>query len=53
MTVQPAERPDPVEPFEDAEIEATLAAHDEWLAAGCPGARSHEVVMAELLGHHQ
>jgi len=29
------------------------AAHDEWLAAGCPGARSHEDVVAELLGHHQ
>ena len=41
------------EALEEAEIEATLAAHDEWLAAGCPGARSHEDVMAELLGHHQ
>ena len=35
------------------EIEATLAAHDEWVAAGCPGARSHEDVMAELLGSGQ
>jgi hypothetical protein len=35
--------------LEEAEIEATLAAHDEWVAAGCPGARSHEDVMAELL----
>jgi hypothetical protein len=35
---------------EEAEIEATLAAHDEWVTAGCPGARSHEEVMAELLG---
>lgn len=83
MTVQPADRPDPDEPYEvihlggeaaaivplaelrrlraverhaspdaleEAEIEATLAAHDEWVAAGCPGARSHEDVMAELLG---
>jgi len=33
--------------------EATLAAHDEWVAAGCPGARSHEDVMAELLGSGQ
>ena len=33
---------------EDAEIEATLAAHDEWVAAGCPGAMSHAEVMAEL-----
>ncbi len=38
------------EALEEAEIEATLAAHDEWVAAGCPGARSHEEVMAELLG---
>jgi len=41
------------EALEEAEIEATLAAHDEWLAAGCPGARSHEDVMAELLGSDQ
>ena len=36
--------------LEDAEVEATLAAHDEWVAAGCPGALSHEEVMAGLLG---
>jgi hypothetical protein len=30
------------EVLEKAEIEATLAAHDEWVAAGCPGARPHE-----------
>ena len=41
------------ETLEEAEIEATLAAHDEWVAAGCPGARSHEDVMAELLGSDQ
>ncbi len=41
------------EALEEAEIEATLAAHDEWIAAGCPGARSHEDVMAELLGSDQ
>jgi hypothetical protein len=35
------------EALEEAEIEATLAAHDEWLAAGCPGARSHEDVMVD------
>jgi DNA-binding MarR family transcriptional regulator len=34
-------------------VEATLAAHDEWVAAGCPGARSHEDVMAELLRSDQ
>jgi hypothetical protein len=41
------------EALEEAEIEATLAAHDEWVAAGCPGVRSHEDVMAELLGSDQ
>jgi len=41
------------EALEEAEIEAALAAHDEWVAAGCPGARSHEDVMAELLGSDQ
>jgi hypothetical protein len=41
------------EALEEAEIEATLAAHDEWVAAGSPGARSHEEVMAELLGSDQ
>jgi hypothetical protein len=41
------------EALEKAEIEATLAAHDEWVAAGRPGARSHEDVMAELLGSGQ
>lgn len=35
---------------EDAEIEATLAGHDEWARAGRPGARSHGDVMADLLG---
>jgi hypothetical protein len=38
---------------EEAEIEATLMAHDEWIAAGCPGALSHEEVVAELLGTDQ
>jgi hypothetical protein len=41
------------EALEEAEIEATLAAHDEWVAAGCPGALSHEEVMAELLGSNR
>jgi hypothetical protein len=34
---------------EDAEIEATLAGHDEWVRTGRPGAKSHDDVMAELL----
>ena len=38
------------EALEEAEIEATLAAHDEWVGAGCPGALSHEEVLAQLLG---
>lgn len=37
------------EALEEAEIEATLAQHDEWAAAGCPGALSHEEAMAALL----
>ena len=37
------------EALEEAEIDATLAAHEEWVAAGCHGARSHEDVIAELL----
>jgi hypothetical protein len=41
------------EALEEAEIEATIAAHDKWVAAGCPGARSHEEVMAELLTSDQ
>jgi hypothetical protein len=36
--------------LEEAEIEATLAAHREWVAAGRPGAVSHEEAMTELLG---
>jgi hypothetical protein len=47
---QAVERHASPEALEEAEIEATLAVHDEWVAAGCPGARSHEDVMAELLG---
>jgi hypothetical protein len=39
------------EALEEAEIEAALATHDEWVAAGCPGALSHEEVMADLLGN--
>lgn len=35
--------------LEEADVEATLAAHREWVAAGRPGAVSHEEAMAELL----
>jgi hypothetical protein len=43
------ERHASAEALEEAEADAVLAAHDEWAASGCPGARSHEDVTAELL----
>ncbi|HUY50904.1 MAG TPA: hypothetical protein VMV92_35235 [Streptosporangiaceae bacterium] len=47
--LQAVQRHAPVELLEEAEVEATLAAHREWVAAGRPGAVSHEEAMAELL----
>jgi hypothetical protein len=47
--LQAIERLAPAEVVESAEIESTLAAHREWVAAGRPGAVSHELAMAELL----
>jgi len=44
------ERLAPAEVVEEAEIEATLAAHREWVAAGRPGEVSQEAAAAELLG---
>ena len=44
------ERNASAEVLEDAEAEASLAGPDEWVRAGRPGARSHDDVMAELLG---
>jgi hypothetical protein len=35
--------------LEEVEVEATLAAHQEWVAAGRPGAVAHDEAMAELL----
>jgi len=35
--------------IEQAEIEAASQAHERWVAAGRPGARSHDDVMSELL----
>ncbi len=43
------ERLAPAEILEEADIETTLAAHREWVAAGRPGAVSHDEAMAELL----
>jgi hypothetical protein len=48
--LQALERLAPAEVVEEAEIETTLAAHREWVAAGRPGAVSHAEAMAELLG---
>lgn len=47
--LQAVERLAPAGVVESAEIESTLAAHREWVAAGRPGAVSHEEAMAELL----
>jgi len=47
--LQAVERLAPAEVVESAEIETTLAAHREWVAAGRPGAVSHEQAMADLL----
>ena len=44
------ERHASAEALEEAEIEATLASHRAWVAAGRPGAVSHEEAMTELLG---
>ncbi len=44
------ERRASAEILEEAEVEATLTAHREWVAPGRPGAVSHEEAMAELLG---
>lgn len=48
--LQAVERLAPAEVVEEAEIQTTLAAHHEWVAAGRPGAVSHDEAMAELLG---
>lgn len=48
--LQAVERLAPPEVVEEAEIETTLAQHQEWVAAGRPGAVSHAEAMAELLG---
>jgi hypothetical protein len=50
LRLQAVERLAPAEVVEEAEIETTLAAHREWVAAGRPGAVSHDEAMAELLG---
>ena len=44
------ERRASAEDLEAAEADVVLQSHREWVAAGRPGALSHEKVMAELLG---
>jgi hypothetical protein len=39
----------PADVLEAAEADAVLTVHDEWVAAGRPGSRRHDDVMAELL----
>ena len=48
--LQAVQRHAPAELLEQAEVEATVTAHREWVAAGRPGAVSHEEAMAELFG---
>jgi hypothetical protein len=47
--LQAVERLAPAEVIESAEIEITLATHRAWVAAGRPGAVSHDQAMVELL----
>lgn len=47
--LQAVARRAPAALLEEAEIEATLAAHRDWVAAGRTGAVSHDEAMAELL----
>jgi hypothetical protein len=47
--VKAVERLAAAEAIESAEIQSTLTAHRDWVAAGRPGAVSHEQAMAELL----
>jgi hypothetical protein len=44
------ERRASAEDLDAAEADAVLEGHREWVAAGRPGAMSHEEFMAELLG---
>jgi hypothetical protein len=47
------ERRASAEDLDAAEADAVLEGHREWVAAGRPGAMSHEEFMAELLGGRQ
>jgi hypothetical protein len=49
LRLRAIERHASAEEVEEAEIEAAIQAHKRWIAAGCPGAQSHDDVMNELL----
>ena len=53
MTAHPAEPIPDSDPEEAAIAAADLREYREWVAAGRPGAVSHEEAMAELLGDTQ
>jgi hypothetical protein len=53
MTAHPAEPVPDADPDEAATAAAALREYREWVAAGRPGAVSHEEAMAELLGDTQ
>jgi len=50
VTAHPAEPVPDADPDEAATAAAALREYREWVAAGRPGAVSHEEAMAELLG---
>jgi hypothetical protein len=50
MTAYPAGPAPDADPDEAAVAAAALREYQEWVAAGRPGAVSHEEAMAELLG---
>jgi hypothetical protein len=49
LRLRAIERHASAEEIEEAKIEAVSQAHERWVAAGRPGARSHDEVMSKLL----
>lgn len=49
LRLRAIERHASADEIEEAEIEAASQAHERWVAAGRPGAQSHDDVMNELL----
>ena len=50
LRLQALERRASADMLEDAAVEAAFTEYREWVAAGRPGAISHEEMAAELLG---